>query len=113
MKEITIEEFIEKIEAEFPEIEKNQLTPTTNFRETMEWDSVNALMFVVFVNVEYDVTLVAEEFINANTIQDVFDVVKKKLEQKESDTSIQIMSDEESRAAFGALKEAVENKKDK
>lgn len=113
MKEITIEEFIEKIEAEFPEIEKNQLTPTTNFRETMEWDSVNALMFVVFVNVEYDVTLVAEEFINANTIQDVFDVVKKKLEQKESDTSKQIMSDEESRAAFGALKEAVENKKDK
>lgn len=113
MKQITVEEFIEKIEEEFPELHKNQLTPTTNFRETMEWDSVNALMFVVLVNVEYDVTLVAEEFINANTIQDVFDVVKKKVDQKDDDTSKQSMSDEESRAAFGALKESVENKIDK
>jgi len=113
MKQITVEEFIEKIEAEFPKIHKNQLTPTTNFRETMEWDSVNALMFVVLVNVEYDVTLVAEEFINANTIQDVFDVVKKKVDQKDDDTSKQVMSDTESREAFGALKEVVENKTDK
>jgi len=113
MKQITIEEFIEKIEAEFPEIHKNQLTPTTNFRDTMEWDSVNALMFVVFVNVEYDVIIVAEEFINANTIQDVFDAVKEKVEQKDIDTSKPVMSDEESRAAFGELKDIVENNMDK
>ncbi len=118
MKQITIEDFIQKIEDEFPELPKGQLTPETNFRESMDWDSVNALMFVVLVNIEYDVTLVADEFINANTIQDVFNVVMKKVEEKEAGIkSGKIKADlteEESRAAFGALKKdaTVEKEKD-
>jgi len=113
MKQITIEEFIEKIEAEFPDIPKGKLTPNSKFKESVDWDSINALMFIVFINIEYDVKVVADEFIKANTIQDVFDVVKKKVDQKDNDTSKLVMSDEESRAAFGALKKSVENKIDK
>ncbi len=111
MKKISIEEFIQKIEAEFPDLPKGQLTPETNFRESMDWDSVNALMFVVLVNIEYDVTLVADEFINANTLQDVYDVVLKKVEEKEAGikagTVKAPLTEDESRAAFGALKKEV------
>jgi len=114
MKQITIEDFIQKIEAEFPDIHQKQLTPETNFRDSMDWDSVNALMFVVLVNIEYDVTLVADEFINASTIQDVFNVVKGKVKEKEAaiekGEAKPDLTDEESRAAFGALKEEVVKK---
>ncbi len=117
MKQITIEDFIQKIEAEFPDMPQGQLTPETNFRDSMDWDSVNALMFVVLVNIEYDVTLVADEFINANTIQDVFNVVKKKVAEKEAALASGAMkpdlTEEESRAAFGALKEEVLKKEEK
>jgi acyl carrier protein len=116
MKQITIEDFIQKIEAEFPDMPQGKLTPETNFRDSMDWDSVNALMFVVLVNIEYDVTLIADEFINANTIQDVFNVVKRKVEEKEAaivkgDLKPDL-TEEESRAAFGALKEEVAKKEE-
>lgn len=118
MKDITIEDFINKIEAEFPEISQGKLKPDTNFRETMEWDSVNALTFVVLVNIEYDVTLIADEFVNANTVQDVFNIVKKKIEEKENALKKGLIkpepTEEESRAIFGAsIKKDVKKESEK
>ncbi len=114
MKKLTIEEFIEKIEEEFPEMPKGHFKPETRFRDEMDWDSVNALVFIAMVNVEYDVTLVADEFVNAYTIQDVYDIIKRKVEEKEAaiargDLKPEI-SDEESKEVFMGMKENASNK---
>jgi acyl carrier protein len=114
MKKLTIEEFIQKIEEEFPEMPKGQLTPETKFRDEMDWDSVNALVFIAMVNVEYDVALIADEFVNSYTIQDVYDVIKKKVEDKKAaiargDLTPEI-SDEESKEVFMGMKENASNK---
>ncbi|RLD43866.1 MAG: acyl carrier protein [Bacteroidetes bacterium] len=77
-----VEEFIKKIVEEFPDLEKEVITPEMNFRDHVEWDSINALVLIAMVNVEYDVIISAQELINAATVNDVFLVVKKKVEDK-------------------------------
>lgn len=82
-KDLTIEDFIEKILMEIPDIKPENIGPNMKFRDHVEWDSVNALVLIAMVNVEYDVALRAEELIEAETINDVFEVIKNKVEAKE------------------------------
>jgi len=114
MKKLTIEEFIAKIEEEFPEMPKGELKPETKFRDEMDWDSVNALVFIAMVNVEYDVALIADEFVNSYTIQDVYDVIKKKVEEKEAAIAKGELepgiSEEESKEVFMGMKKDASNK---
>jgi acyl carrier protein len=80
---MTVEGFIEKIVEEFPDLKKEKITPEMNFRDHVEWDSINALVLIAMVNVEYDVTITAEELLNAETVNDVYLVVEKKVIEKE------------------------------
>ncbi len=80
---MTVEDFIEKIEAEFPDLKKGALKPETNFRDEVEWDSINALVIIAMINIEYDVTLTAEELINAKTVQDVYNIVELKVKEQQ------------------------------
>ena len=80
---MTVEGFIEKIVEEFPDLKKEKITPEMNFRDHVEWDSINALVLIAMVNVEYDVTITAEELLNAETVNDVYLVVEKKVIDKE------------------------------
>jgi len=82
--ELTVENFIAKIVEEFPELEKENLDPHKSFKDHVEWDSINALVLIAMVNVEYDVTVNAEELAHAETINDVFLVIKKKVEELET-----------------------------
>lgn len=75
-----VNEFIKKIENEFEDLKPGLLKPDSVIREHFEWDSVNALVFIAMVNVEYDVVITAEELQNAKTVQNVFDVIMKKKE---------------------------------
>ena len=86
-QELTVDKFIEKIVEEFPDIKKENLGANMKFRDHVEWDSINALVLIAMVNVEYDVTINAEELINAETINDVFLVVKKKAEERDLEKS--------------------------
>lgn len=79
---MNVEEFIDKIVEEFPDLKKEKITPDMNFRDHVEWDSINALVLIAMVNVEYDVTLTAEELVNAETVNDVYQVVEKKVKEK-------------------------------
>ncbi len=83
-KDLTVDKFIDQIVEEFPEIKRENLEPDMRFRDHVEWDSINALVLIAMVNVEYDVTINAEELISAETINDVFKVVKAKVEQREN-----------------------------
>lgn len=75
---MNVNTFIERIQTEFEEIESGVLKPDSVIREHFEWDSVNALVFIAMVNVEYDVVITAEELQNSQTVQDVFNVIIEK-----------------------------------
>ncbi len=80
-----IEEFIEKIEEEFEDIEPGSVKPDTVFREIFEWNSINALIYIAMVKTEYDVSINAEEIASSKTIQDLFDLISKKVEAGETE----------------------------
>ena len=71
--------FIENFASQFDETELEMFTSETAFRELEEWSSFLALSIMAMVKTEYDVELSADQMRNANTIQELFDVVKSHL----------------------------------
>ena len=75
---VAIEEFIERVEGEFEDMEAGKLSPQSVIREHFTWDSISALIFIAHVNVEYDVVITADDLINSQSIQDLYDLVTNK-----------------------------------
>ena len=79
---MVIQDFIKKLEEEFEDIKPGALQPDSNIRDHFTWDSINALVFIAMVNVEYDVTLNADDLQRSNTIKDVYDVIVSRMNHK-------------------------------
>jgi len=79
---MNIKDFIKKIEEEFEDLQPNTLEPADVLEEKFTWDSINALIFLAHVNVEYDVEITAEELIKSKTVQDLYDLVESKYLKK-------------------------------
>ena len=79
---MNITDFTKKVEEEFEDIKQGSLKPKDNLREHFTWDSINALIFLAHVNVEYDVELTAQELIQAVTVQDLYNIVEIKVNNK-------------------------------
>lgn len=75
---IAIEEFIKGVEEEFEDMEQGILKPFSTINEHFTWDSINALIFIAHVNVEYDVVINADDLVNSNTVQDLYNIVSSK-----------------------------------
>lgn len=75
-------DFIKKVEEEFDDLQPNSLSPDDILEEKFTWDSINALIFLAHVNVEYDVEITAEELIKSKTVQDLYDLVESKVIKK-------------------------------
>ena len=74
-----IKEFIEKFAENFEEVTVEDFTPETNFKELDEWSSFLALSVMAMIGDEYDVTISAQEMRDAQTVQDLYNVVSSKL----------------------------------
>ena len=79
---MNIKDFIRKVEEEFEDIQPNTLVSADILEEKFTWDSINALIFLAHVNVEYDVEITAEELIKSKTVQNLYDLVELKVKTK-------------------------------
>lgn len=73
-----ITEFIEKFAEIFDDTDAATLSPETNFRELDEWPSLSALALIAMADEEYEVELKGDDIRKANTIADIFEIVKEK-----------------------------------
>lgn len=73
-----IKEFIANFADQFDETDAEVFTPETKFRDLDEWSSLIALSVMSMIDDEYDVQLTANEMRDAQTIQDLFDIVNSK-----------------------------------
>jgi acyl carrier protein len=73
-----IEDFINKLEAEFDDLAPGSIKPATGFRDIEDWGSMHALIVIALVDTEYDITLSGADLRSVNTIQELFDLVKSK-----------------------------------
>lgn len=73
-----LNEFVAHFAEQFEDTDASVFTPETKFREIEEWSSLLALSIIAMVDEEYDVALKGNEMKAANTIEELFDIVKAK-----------------------------------
>ena len=74
-----IKDFVVNFANQFDDTEMDVFAPETRFRDLEEWSSFLALAIMAMVMQEYGVALTADEMRNANTIQELYDVVSSHL----------------------------------
>ncbi|MFH1297315.1 MAG: acyl carrier protein [Bacteroidota bacterium] len=78
---MNVDAFIKRIEEEFDDLKPGVLKPDTQFREVVEWNSINALILIAMIKTEYDVTITADDLIQSKTIYDISSRVASRMEQ--------------------------------
>ncbi len=79
---MNIKDFIRKIEEEFEDLQPNSLEASDVLKDKFTWDSINALIFLAHVNVEYDVEITADELVQSETVEDLYNLVHSKYQIK-------------------------------
>lgn len=74
-----LNDFIEKFAEQFDDTEMSEFKPETEFKALDEWSSLSALSIIAMVDDEYDVTLKGDDIKNAETIEDLFNLVKERV----------------------------------
>ena len=73
-----LNDFIEKFAEQFDDTDTSEFKAETEFKALDEGSSLSALSIIAMVDDEYDVTLKGDDIKNAETIEDLFNVVKSK-----------------------------------
>jgi acyl carrier protein len=71
-------DFIKNFAAQFDDTDASIFTLETRFRELDEWSSLNALAILNMISKKYSVILKPEEIKPAQTVQELFDMVKSR-----------------------------------
>ena len=75
---MSIQDFLKNFASQFDETDASLFTPSTVFKDLDEWSSLLALSIIAMVDEEYEVTLKGDDIRSANTIEDLFEIVKSK-----------------------------------
>jgi len=74
-----INTFIKDFAEQFEETDQASITGKTKFRELEEWSSMLALALIAMVDENYNVKLKGEDIKQAESVQDLYQVVKSRL----------------------------------
>lgn len=77
---ISVKEFTRLIEKEFEDIEPSSLSPETNYRDIPDFSSMHALIIIALIDNEFDVLLSGQDLKSTQTINDLYNLVKDKLD---------------------------------
>lgn len=75
----TLTDFVTQFEAQFEDMPTGTLQPSTEFRQLPEWTSMQSLIIIASFDWNYGVAVSAEELRGANTIEDLYHIVRGKL----------------------------------
>jgi acyl carrier protein len=73
-----IEKFVPQFAAQFEDTPAENFKADTNFRDIEEWDSLIALSIIAMADEEYGVKLTGDDIRNSTTVNDIFEILKKK-----------------------------------
>lgn len=73
-----VKKFINEFAEQFDDVDANELTLETNFRDLKEWSSLVALSVIAMIDEEYGVMLKGDDIQNSNTIEELFNITKSK-----------------------------------
>ncbi|HOU67677.1 MAG TPA: acyl carrier protein [Paludibacteraceae bacterium] len=73
-----LKDFISNFAAQFPDEDSSSITADTDFHELDTWSSLNSLLVVTMVFQEYGVELESQDVRDADTIEDLYNIVKNR-----------------------------------
>ncbi len=73
-----LQKFISDFAACFNSTPVESFAADTQFKKNEEWGSMMALIVIAMVDSDYNKTIGAEDIKQANTVQDLFETIKKK-----------------------------------
>ena len=73
-----LQEFVQNFANQFDDTDAELFTPSTKFRDLEEWSSLIGLSIILMVDEEYGITIGADDMKQAQTIEELFNIVKTK-----------------------------------
>lgn len=73
-----LQEFVLNFANQFDDTDVELITPSTKFRDLEEWSSLIGLSIILMIDEEYGITLGADDMKQAQTIEELFSIVKAK-----------------------------------
>ena len=74
-----LENFIQSFAEQFEETPNENFAADTDFKALEEWESMTVLIIIAMADEEYNVTINGEDIRNADTIEDLFEIVKSRV----------------------------------
>ncbi|MBC7487725.1 MAG: acyl carrier protein [Cytophagaceae bacterium] len=65
------------------EVDADKIVPTAILKDTLELDSLDYVDLVVIIESTFGFKVVADDFTNVNTFQDFYDLIERKVGEKE------------------------------
>lgn len=75
-----LNDFISNFADQFDDTDASEINAETEFHELDEYSSLIALSIIAMVDEEYDVQLKGDDMRSAVTVEDLFNIVKSKIE---------------------------------
>lgn len=82
---MNLDQFIEYFAGLFDETPLETINASTRFKELEEWSSLVALSVIAMVDEEYDVEFRGDDIRDSQTVEDLFDVVVRRVEEEEEE----------------------------
>ena len=73
-----INTFLDHFASQFDETDVNEIQADTKFKDLEEWSSLIALSIIAMVDEEYDVVIKGDDIRNAETIENLFQIIQSK-----------------------------------
>lgn len=77
---MNLNQFIEYFSDLFDETDPNIISATTRFKDLEEWSSLLALSVIAMIDEEYDVEFRGDDIRGSNTVEDLYNIVKSRIE---------------------------------
>jgi len=76
-----LKDFVQNFAEQFDDTDISEFEAGTAFRTIKEWSSLVALNIIAMVDDEYNVQIKADDIRSSTTIEDLFNIVKTKVQQ--------------------------------
>ena len=75
---MNLEDFVKSFAEQFEDTDASEIKADTKFHDLDEWSSMIVLGVIAMANIEYDVTLTGQDIKAAETVEDLYNLVKSR-----------------------------------
>lgn len=75
---MNLENFVKSFAEQFEDTDASEIKADTKFHDLDEWSSMIVLGVIAMANIDYDVTLTGQDIKEAETVKDLYNLVKSR-----------------------------------